>query len=58
MVLVYKSQVVHANTTSRSLRTTIPVNIVNELGIAKGDALDWSIKSIGPRKVAIIRKLE
>ena len=52
-----KSIVSKATTTSRSLRTTIPVKIVDELGIREGDALDWEIKEIDGKKVIVVRLL-
>jgi hypothetical protein len=56
--LVHKSQVSAATTTSRSLRTTIPLDVVSELRIKKGDVLDWSVQNVGNGKVAIVRKME
>ena len=53
----FKSQVTKATTTSKSLRTTIPHQIVDKLQIDQGDVLDWSIKEVGMQKVAVIRKL-
>ena len=53
-----KSMVTRATTTSRSLRTTIPVKIVDELGIEDGDVLDWRVEERDGHKVAVIKKLE
>jgi bifunctional DNA-binding transcriptional regulator/antitoxin component of YhaV-PrlF toxin-antitoxin module len=47
-----------ATTTSCSLRTTIPVEIVSELRIKKGDVLDWSVQSLPDGKLAVVRKME
>ena len=43
---------------SRSVKTTIPLEIAEELGIKPGTWLDWEIKEIKREKVIIIRKLD
>ena len=53
-----KSIVSKATTTSRSLRTTIPVKIVDELGIKEGDVLDWEVRKIDGKKAVIVRLLK
>ena len=53
-----KSIVSRATTTSRSLRTTIPVKIVDEFGIKEGDVLDWEIRKINGKKTIIVRLLK
>ena len=53
-----KSIVSKATTTSRSLRTTIPVKIVDELGIKEGDVLDWEVRKIDGKKAIIVRLLK
>ena len=40
------------------LRTSIPSEIVAELGLKAGDVLAWEVVERGGRKVALIRKLE
>ncbi len=41
-----KSTVTSASITSDSLRTTIPKEICEELNLASGDVLDWSVKKM------------
>ena len=53
-----KSIVSKATTTSESLRATIPGDIVKELSLQVGDALDWDITTDKGKKYARIRKLE
>ncbi|MCP8309281.1 MAG: AbrB family transcriptional regulator [archaeon] len=53
-----KTIVSKAATKSPSLRTTIPEQVVKELGITAGDALDWTVEKRDGKKVATIRKLE
>ena len=53
-----KSIVSKATTTSNSLRATIPEDIVTELGLRVGDALDWDVITEKGKKYARIRKLE
>jgi bifunctional DNA-binding transcriptional regulator/antitoxin component of YhaV-PrlF toxin-antitoxin module len=47
-----------ANTISSSLRTTIPNEIVDYLGLKIGDVVDWEETSEKGKKYARIRKLE
>jgi hypothetical protein len=59
MSLVGKKSIVSkATTNSASLRATIPENIVKELNIQVGDALDWDTMTDKGKKFARIRKLE
>jgi hypothetical protein len=53
-----KSIVSKATTTSASLRATIPEDIVKELSLQVGDALDWETLTDKGKKYARIRKLE
>ncbi len=54
----HKSHVVRASPRSESLRTTIPKDVVRELGIKLGDVLDWEIEGGDGKKIARVRKLE
>jgi bifunctional DNA-binding transcriptional regulator/antitoxin component of YhaV-PrlF toxin-antitoxin module len=52
------SHVAKASTTSKSLRATIPEEIVTALSLEPGDVLKWDLDRKEGRKVAVIRKLE
>ncbi len=52
------SKVVKASPQSPSVRSTIPEDIVKELGIKTGDVLQWTIAQKREKKGAFIRKLE
>jgi bifunctional DNA-binding transcriptional regulator/antitoxin component of YhaV-PrlF toxin-antitoxin module len=47
-----------ANSISSSLRTTIPNDIVEYLGLKIGDVIDWDEYQERGKKYARIRKLE
>jgi len=53
-----KTKVTALSSKSRSLKTTIPLKIVDEIGIKPGSWLDWEIKEINGEKVIVIRKLD
>ena len=53
-----KTKVTALSSKSRSLKTTIPLKIVDELGIKPGSWLDWEVKEINGEKVIVIRKLD
>ena len=54
-----KTKVTALSSKSRSLKTTIPIKIADELGIKPGSWLDWEIKEIEDgKKVIIVRKIE
>ena len=42
----------------RYLKTIIPIEVIEELGLQAGDVLAWEVVERGGRKVALIRKLE
>ena len=42
----------------RYLKTIIPVEIIEELGLQPGDVLAWEVQEKDGRKVAVLRKLE
>jgi bifunctional DNA-binding transcriptional regulator/antitoxin component of YhaV-PrlF toxin-antitoxin module len=52
------TRVSKANSISSSLRTTIPNEIVDYLGLNIGDVVDWEESSEKGKKYARIRKLE
>jgi bifunctional DNA-binding transcriptional regulator/antitoxin component of YhaV-PrlF toxin-antitoxin module len=56
--MVATSKVVKASSRSPSARSTIPEDIVRELGIKTGDVLEWTIAQKNDKKGAFIRKLE
>ena len=51
-----ESKVVVAQTASQSLRTTIPVHVVGQLGLDAGDVLLWSMDKDGDGWFGTIRK--
>jgi len=53
-----KTKVTALSSKSRSLKTTIPIKIADELSIRPGSWLDWQVKEINGKKVIIIRKLD
>ena len=53
-----KTKVSALSSKSRSLKTTIPIKIADELGIRAGSWLDWGVKEIDGEKVIIIRKID
>jgi bifunctional DNA-binding transcriptional regulator/antitoxin component of YhaV-PrlF toxin-antitoxin module len=52
------TRVSKANSVSSSLRTTIPNEIVDYLGLKIGDVVDWEESQEKGKKYARIRKLE
>ena len=55
--LVKISRVTAANTISKSLRATIPSNVVDYLGLQSGDVIEWENFVYNGKKSARIRKL-
>jgi hypothetical protein len=53
-----KSTVMKVRKDTPSVRTTIPQDIVSDLGLDVGDVLDWSIVEEKGKKYAKFRKLE
>ena len=45
-----------ARSQSRSLRTTIPVFVVEQLGLEEGVKIDWKLDKEGDMWMAIIKK--
>jgi len=44
----------HASGNSGSLRTTIPKFIIDTMGLAKGDMLEWRIMGLDNEQVVIV----
>lgn len=53
-----KTKVSALSSKSRSLKTTIPIKIADELGIRAGSWLDWEIKEIDNEKVIVVRRID
>lgn len=53
-----KSTVMRVRQDTPSVRTTIPEDIVTELGLKVGDVLDWVVVTEHGKKYAHFRKLE
>lgn len=43
-----------ATTSSRSIRTTVPIGIVRQLKLREGDRLRWQIKADGNKLIVIV----
>lgn len=56
--LVKISRIALANTKSKSVRATIPNDVVEHLGLDVGDVIEWETFKEGQKKYARIRKLE
>ena len=56
--LVKTSKVTFANNVSKSLRATIPNNVVDYLGLESGDILEWETLTHNGKKYARMRKLQ
>ncbi len=56
-MLLITSKVAKANTT-KSLRTTIPTDVVKEVDLKEGDLLIWSVDQQKGKKVVVIKKVE
>lgn len=53
------SSVFLSSNKSRSLRTTVPEEVVENLNLSKGDKIQWLINFNGPGNVTIsVRKME
>ena len=51
------SKVTQANTVSKSVRATIPSNVVEHLKLELGDVIEWETLTQNGKPVARIRKL-
>jgi hypothetical protein len=52
------SKITLANAISKSLRATIPVEIVESLNLEVGEVIEWELFNHNGKKYARIRKLE
>jgi bifunctional DNA-binding transcriptional regulator/antitoxin component of YhaV-PrlF toxin-antitoxin module len=56
--LVKTSKIALANTLSKSVRATIPNDVVEHLGLEVGDVIEWETFREGGKQYAKIRKLQ
>lgn len=55
---IYVKSKVHPNTpTSPSLRTTIPMAVVEILGLEKGDSIDWQVENRDGKIIVLVSKV-
>jgi hypothetical protein len=52
------SKVTLANNVSKSVRATIPNNVVEYLGLKLGDVLEWETFTFNGKRAARVRKLQ
>ena len=52
------SKVTQANTLSKSVRATIPNNVVKYLGLKLGDVLEWETFTQNGKRAVRVRKLQ
>lgn len=45
---------IHQKGKTRSLRTTVPMFVVEHFELKKGDELKWDLKAIGPDKFVLV----
>ena len=43
---------------SKSLRTTVPMSIVNQFGLTEDDKLDWILKAEGGELVILVQPIK
>ncbi len=56
--LVKTSKITLANAISKSVRATIPNDVVEHLGLKVGDVIEWETNNEGSKRYAKIRKLQ
>jgi len=56
--LIKTSKITLANAVSKSLRATIPNNVVEYLGLEQGDVIEWQVFKQDNKNYAKIRKLQ
>lgn len=56
--LVKTSKITLANAISKSVRATIPNDVVEHLGLEVGDVIEWETYKEGGKHYAKIRKLQ
>jgi hypothetical protein len=49
----HTSRLVPANTTSQSLRTTVPVGVVRDLELEEGDTVRWTVVARGDGRLVV-----
>ena len=47
----------NATSKSQSLRTTVPIGIIRQLGLREGDGLVWELKPDGNRLIVVVSPL-
>jgi len=47
-----------ATSKSKSLRTTIPMGIVKQFNLSKGDKLSWEIRAEGGELIIVVKPLK
>jgi len=57
-ILASPSKVAKANTNSKSLRATIPEDVVEELKVKPGDLLIWSTEERKGKRIATVERWE
>ena len=53
-----KTKVSALSSRSRSLKTTIPIEVAEAMGIKAGSWLDWEIREINGERVIVVRKID
>ena len=51
-----ETTIASARSESRSLRTTIPVFVVEQLGLAEGQKLTWKVDKVDGKWIAIFKE--
>ena len=51
-----ETTIASARSESRSLRTTIPVFVVEQLGLAEGQKLDWKVDKVDGKWIAVFKE--
>ncbi|RLI45532.1 AbrB family transcriptional regulator [Candidatus Bathyarchaeota archaeon] len=53
-----KTKVTASSSKLRSLKTTLPIRIADELDIKAGSWLDWEIRELNNERVMVARKID
>ncbi len=53
--MVETTKLSQANT-AKSLRTIVPIHIVNQMGLSQGDQIDWELDKEGSQWMAKVTK--
>ena len=51
-----ETTIASARSESRSLRTTIPVFVVEQLGLTEGQKLDWKVDKVDGEWIAVFKE--